>query len=71
MGTVSNLNPPAHPNMTVDQALESARLRGLSSVLIVGYDPEGNLVVRSSHMSRNEALWLAVKAQQHALGDLD
>lgn len=70
MDNITHLNPPPHPNMTVDQALESARLRGLADVLVVGYDREGNLVVRSSHMTRNEALWLAVKAQQHALGDL-
>jgi hypothetical protein len=70
LDNITRLRPPAHTGMSVPMALESAKLADLQDVLIVGYDQEGNLIVRSSAMSRRDALWLAVKAQQHALGDL-
>ena len=56
-------------NMTVKQALESAMRLDLSDVLILGYDAEGGLKVRSSRMTRAQALYLAELGRSHALGE--
>ena len=55
-------------NMTAKQALESAMRLGLEDVLILGYDAEGRLKVRSSQMTRAEALYLTELGRLHALG---
>lgn len=57
----------AHTNMTVDQALNYVLKENLSDVMIIGYDSNEELVIRSSHMSRSEALWLVEHAKQHVL----
>lgn len=67
MNTV--LSFPPSDTMTVDQALDSAKARGLRDVLIVGYDADGELVFRSSRISRSDALWLAEKMRIWALGE--
>lgn len=54
--------------MTVEQALESVMRIKLHDVLILGYDDEGRFKVRSSKMTRAEALYLAELGKQHALG---
>lgn len=60
-------------NMTAKQALESAMRLGLDDVVILGYDEEGRLKVRSSQMSNAEALYLIELGRLHALtiGDKD
>ena len=55
-------------NMTAKQALESAMRLDLSDVLILGYDTEGRLKVRSSQMTRAEALFLTELGRLRALG---
>ena len=55
-------------NMTAKQALESAMRLDLNEVLILGYDAEGELKVRSSQMTRAEALYLTELGRVHALG---
>lgn len=54
---------PATTTFTPKQALLSAMdfvdNDNLQDVLIVGYDGEGELIVRSSRMDRKDALWLA------------
>lgn len=54
---------PATTTFTPKQALLSAMdfvdNDNLQDVLIVGYDGDGELVVRSSRMDRKDALWLA------------
>jgi len=57
------LSFPASTTMTPEQALNSmlefTRTDNLQDVLCVGYDAEGNLIVRSSRMDRRDALWMA------------
>lgn len=65
MKTVLQL--PASATMTVDQALDSAKGLDLTDVLVVGYKPDGELAMRSSRMSRADALWLAEKMRAWAL----
>lgn len=64
MSSIAMLPPTT--TMSVEQALEHALHRGLSDVLIIGWD-EGSLCVLSSRMSRMDALWLAEKGKQWAL----
>lgn len=63
---------PASANFTAEQALQSAlsyQTLGvpLTDVLIVGYDQKGELVLRSSHMTCAEALFMLEKAKQWAI----
>lgn len=63
---------PASANFTAEQALQSALSYqdlgvGLTDVMIVGYDQQGGVVIRSSHMTCAEALFLLEKAKQWAL----
>ncbi len=59
---------PAHPNMTVDQALGVAMRDDLQDVIILGYDQGGDLIIRSSHIKRADALFLIEKAKLHTMG---
>ena len=60
---------PASSNFQPDQALKSAMDMGerVTDVLIIGYDADSDLFVRSSHMSRAEALFLLEKAKEWAM----
>lgn len=62
---------PATTTMTPQQALlsalEFADQDNLQEVLVVGYDGDGDLLIRSSRMTRRDALWLAEQLRQHAL----
>ncbi len=59
----------ASDKMTPEQALKYVLQEGdLEDVLIVGYDKDGELVIRSSAMTREQALFMSVKAQEHAMG---
>ena len=62
---------PASTTFTPKQALISAMefsdADNLQDVLIVGYDGEGHLMVRSSRMDRKDALWLAEMLRDWAL----
>lgn len=64
---------PATTTMTPRQALlsalEFANNDNLTDVLVVGYDGDGCLVVRSSRMDRRDALWMAEQLKKHALGE--
>ena len=57
---------PASTNFNAEQALNSMFSHDCSDVLCVGYS-NGELVVRSSRMSRAEALFLLEQAKQWAL----
>ena len=58
---------PASVNYNAEQALLSALDRckegKLADVLIVGYDEDGDLFVRSSKMTRAEGLFMVKKAE--------
>lgn len=73
MGKVSHLFTGS-TSLTVEQALDDARSRHsvypLSDVLIVGWDDDGEFYAISSTMTRQQALWLADKACDHARGNL-
>lgn len=56
------------PKQALLSALAFAENDNLKEVLIVGYDSDGDLVVRSSRMNRQDALWLAEMLKHHILG---
>jgi len=62
---------PASATMSAEQALLSAleftRENNLTDVLIAGYDADGVLIVRSSRMTRAEALFMLEKAKEWAM----
>ncbi len=62
---------PATTTFTTRQALLSAMEfsdnDNLQDVLIVGYDGNGELLVRSSRMDRKDALWLSEMLRDWAL----
>ena len=58
---------PATTTMTPEQALASAMSLNLTDVLIVGYDENGELAVRSSRLNRAEAVFLMERAKNWAL----
>ena len=60
---------PASAYLNVGQAVDSLQHMkdDLKDILVVGYDTDGELFVRSSHMTRAEALWLLEKAKDWAV----
>lgn len=66
MAKVSMLG--AHSKMTVEEALSYCQKEKLRDVLIIAYDKDGQLVIRSSALTKEQALFLSVKAQEHAMG---
>lgn len=58
---------PASSTFTAQQALESALGDGLKDVLVMGYDADGALYIRSSRLTCAEAAFLAQKGLHWAL----
>ena len=52
---------------TPEQALHSALKADLTDVMIIGYDQDGDLFVRSSKMTRAEGLFLTKKAEEWSM----
>jgi hypothetical protein len=65
---IFQLNP--HERMSVQECLEySARNHAdLQDVIVVGYDEDGRICIRSSHMTRAEAAFMLLAALDHARG---
>lgn len=59
---------PASVNYTAEQALCSAldfcREKGLTDVIVLGYDTDGALYVRSSKLTRADGLFMTKKAEE-------
>ena len=55
---------PASVHYTPEQALASALKADLTDVIVLGYDQDGDLFVRSSKMTRAEGLFMVKKAEQ-------
>ena len=55
------------PRQAPLSAMEFADNDNLTDVLVVGYDADGELLVRSSRMDRKDALWLSEALRKWAL----
>lgn len=66
--SVALLNP--HENMSVGECLSYASLEqeDFQDVIVLAYDQTGELIVRSSHMSRKDAVWMLLEALDHSRG---
>ena len=60
-----------HDKMNVEQTLGAAERIGFESIIIIGYDEVNDFRVLSSHMVREQALWLIEHAKLHVMGRLD
>lgn len=60
---------PVSAHLTVEQALDVAKrdFSDAKDVLMIFYDADGELCMRSSHMDRKSALWMLEKAKQWTL----
>ncbi|MGE0349827.1 hypothetical protein [Hydrogenophaga sp.] len=67
MNNMNVIALPASTNFTPEQALNSALSHDLADVLVIGYDQDGELVIRSSRMTCAEAAFLCEKAKNWAL----
>jgi len=67
---IIRLAPAPNTNMSPVQAVHSALVDAengdIQDVLIIGYDADGDLYIRSSKMTRAEALFMANKAMRWA-----
>ena len=66
---IIRLSPNPHANMSPAQALSSALAdaeHGMQDVLIIAYDEEGDLYIRSSKMTCSEAFFMAHQAMKWA-----
>lgn len=67
MNNQNVISMPASTSFTPEQALESAKSVALTDVLIIGYDADGALFVRSSRLTRAEALFLLEKGRDYVM----
>ena len=68
MGVLIQLEP--HDKMTPKECLSHCAMDSdnFRDVLVVGFDPEGEIIVRSSHMLPKDAVWLLMAAMDYARG---
>lgn len=68
MADLVMLNP--HDRMTPEECLSHCAMdhSNFQDVMVIGYDRDGELVVRSSAMSRKDAAWMLLAALDHARG---
>jgi plasmid maintenance system antidote protein VapI len=55
-------------DLTPEMTLADAKNFELDDVMVVGYDMDGDLIVRSSHMTRANAVYMLLAAIDHARG---
>lgn len=67
MNNMNVIALPASTAFTPEQALQSAQSLDLTDALVVGYDKDGILCIRSSRMTCAEAVFLLEKAKHWAM----
>ena len=62
-----------HDRMTPEECLSHCAMdhENFGDVMVIGYDKDGDLIVRSSAMRRADALFMLMKAVDHAMGRTD
>ena len=70
MSNVISLPASEHfnPEQALQSAVQLAEVGKVSEVLILGYDENDSLIVRSSHMDRKSALYLLEEAKYYIMG---
>lgn len=62
---------PASDKYNAEQALQSALMMDLTDVIVIGYDKDGELFIRSSRMNCAAGAFMAHKALAWALSGGD
>lgn len=64
------VNLPPHERMTPTECLSlcARDAANYQEVIVIGSDQDGELLVRSSAMSRKDAVWLLMAGIDHARG---
>lgn len=73
MHNVTTLPPSdkMSPMQALLSALDVAKDGGLKDVVILGFDNEGGLVLRTSEATNMDILWAAEVLRKYAMGDYD
>jgi coenzyme F420-reducing hydrogenase delta subunit len=54
-------------NLTAERVLDAALAAGLEGVLVLGYDPEGDIYMASSYADGGTVVWLMEKCKKRLL----
>lgn len=60
-----------HERMTTDEVFAASAREPWDDVMVIGFHKDGSLAVRSSHMSREFALWIVEHAKLHIMDRLE
>ena len=52
---------------TVESTLETSKELGMTEIVILGYDKDGDFVLKTSSMQRKDTLWLLYVAIQNTM----
>lgn len=64
---MSKVKVLVNDNMDANQALDSIKEIEPQDVLVLAYDKDGYLIVRSSKMCRKDALWMLEQAKFYTM----
>jgi len=54
---------------TVESTLETSKELGMTEIVVIGFDRDGDFVLKTSSMQRKDALWLLHVAIQNTMRD--
>jgi len=54
---------------TVESTLETSKDLGMTEIVVVGFDKNGDFVLKTSSMQRKDTLWLLQVAIQNTMRD--
>ena len=71
MGEVVILDCETRLDIPADRVLDAAKEDNLSVVMLIGYDPDGGLVLRTTTTKAKELVWLMELAKKLILDQFD
>ena len=71
MGEVVILDCETRLDIPADRVLDAAKEDNLSVVMVIGYDPDGGLVLRTTTTKAKELVWLMELAKKLILDQFD
>ena len=71
MGEVVILDCETRLDIPADRVLDAAKEENLSVAMVIGYDPDGGLVLRTTTTKAKELVWLMELAKKLILDQFD
>lgn len=71
MGEVVILDCETRLDIPADRVLDAAKEDNLSVAMVIGYDPDGGLVLRTTTTKEKELVWLMELAKKLILDQFD